>query len=126
MNEERQEKLLTYILECGYSDLNELDKRINLLELFDGDLFEIVEEVKDEFNDIDFNLLILMIFKEITFKVGEAIKEDEPEIGAKLQEYDNFFLNYMDSWININALDYPEDNKDDIIKEVIAELKEDV
>lgn len=126
MNEERQEELLTYILECGYSDLNELDQRINLLELFDGDLFEIVEEVKDEFNDIDFNLLILTIFKEITFKVGEAIKEDEPEIGTKLQDYDNFFLNYMDSWININALDYPEDNKDDIIKEVIAELKEDV
>jgi nitrate reductase NapAB chaperone NapD len=121
MSEEFYEELLTNLLDCGYLDLKELENECKLLEIFDGNLQDVIEETLSEHEKIDINLLLLMVFREVTYLVAQEV--EDPKIKEKLEQWDDFFLNYTDSWYNINALDYPNKTKDEIVREVIKEFK---
>jgi hypothetical protein len=125
--EDWKEDLLMSLLECGYRDLERLNEVLKIAEKFNitiDDILDYAEEITDKtvkFNDIMYSAMALTLDK-----IAENVENEE--IAEKIREHE-VFINYMDSWFNIEALDnrdlkeIEETTKEQLIKAVIEEIK---
>jgi hypothetical protein len=125
--EDWKEDLLMSLLECGYKDLERLNEVLKIAEKFNitiDDILDYAEEIADKtvkFNDIMYSAMRLTLDK-----IAENVENEE--IAEKIREHE-VFINYMDSWFNIEALDnrdlkeIEETTKEQLIKAVIEEIK---
>jgi hypothetical protein len=125
--EDWKEELLMSLLECGYRDLERLNEVLKIAEKFKitiDDILDYAEEIADKtvkFNDIMYSAMRLTLDK-----IAENVENEE--LAEKIREHE-VFINYMDSWFNIEALDnrdlkeIEETTKEQLIKAVIEEIE---
>jgi hypothetical protein len=103
--EEWKEDLLQSLLECGYRDLERLNEVLAIARKFNitiDDVLNYAEEIADKtvkFNDIIYSAMRLTLDR-----IAEELEEKGDETADKLRDWE-IFINYMDSWFNIEALD---------------------
>ena len=121
-------ELLMSILKCGYRDLEKLNVVLGIADELDLNIDNIMKYT-EEINEgkINFNALMYSAMQLIINEIADRISEEyeDGEIANKLRDNFNPYVNYMDSWFNIEALD-SWDSEDDIsknIKRVYEEVK---
>jgi hypothetical protein len=125
--EDWKEDLLMNILECGYQDLERLNEIIKIAEKFNitiDDILNYAEEITEK--TIKINDIIYSTMRLTLDKIAENITDEE--LSEKIREHE-IYVNAMDSWFNIEALDnrdieeIEKTTKEELIKAVIEEIK---
>ena len=129
MNDEEVMRLwLEAILDGGSRDIQFF---INKVKTFEKIGFDIdFDEMKDLIEDIEDNTaninswieaLMRVVIDQITAKLNDRGYED---VAEKLNDEFSPYLNFLDSWFNIECLDEAEDTKmEDLIKCIIKEVR---
>ncbi|MGB9760403.1 MAG: hypothetical protein ACP5PT_07455 [Brevinematia bacterium] len=100
--EEIQEDLLLSILHCGHRDIERLIEVLKLARKFNVTIDDVVSDVEENAEKMKFNNLMYSAMELILNKIAEKVEDEE--ISEKLREHE-IYVNYMDSWFNISALD---------------------
>jgi monoamine oxidase len=130
MDEEFMEDLLTSLLECGSGDLERLNNVLRIAKKFGITIDDVLNDAEGiseksvKFNDIMYAAMRLTL-DEIADRAEE---QGEQEIADELRDQE-IYVNYIDSWFNIEALDGDVDEIEkltptQIVERVIKELKE--
>jgi DNA polymerase III delta prime subunit len=123
---EMQEDLLLSILHCGYGDIERLIEVLKLAKKFGIAIDDVINDVEENVEKIEFNNLMYSAMKLVLNEIAEKVEDEE--ISEKIREHE-IYVNYMDSWFNISALDElsNEDIKrltaDKIVKRVEKEIE---
>jgi hypothetical protein len=126
-NEYWKEELLMSLLECGHKDLERLNEVLKIAEKFNitiDDILNFAEEITDK--NVKFNDIIYSAMRLILFEIAKNVEDEE--LAEKIREHE-VFINYMDSWFNIEALDnrdlqeIEKTTKEQLIKAIIDEIK---
>ncbi len=124
--EDWKEDLLMSLLGCGYRDLERLNEVLKIAEKFNisiNDIIDYAENIAEE--KIEFNALMYSAMRLTLDQIAENIPNEQ--LAEKIREHE-VFINYMDSWFNIEALDIRDieeiekTTKEQLIKEVIQEI----
>jgi hypothetical protein len=126
--EEWKEDLLQSLLECGYRDLERLNEVLAIARKFNitiDDVLNYAEEIADKtvkFNDIIYSAMRLTLDR-----IAEELEErGDSETADKLRDWE-IFINYMDSWFNLDSLDIDVEEIEKLTREQIVEnVKEEV
>lgn len=127
MNSERD--LLRLILKCGWADVEKLEEIISTSEFFDIDLDKVFDSLEFEGISIDFHTIMEEVMRQTFYKIADEIESlysGEEEVINYLREEAPYriYLNYLDSWWNIEVLDNSDlFDKNKIFKEIINEVK---
>ena len=127
MNSERD--LLRLILKCGWADVEKLEEIISTSEFFDIDLDKVFDSLEFEGISIDFHTIMEEVMSQTFYKIADEIESlysGEEEVINYLREEAPYriYLNYLDSWWNIEVLDNSDlFDKNKIFKEIINEVK---
>ena len=127
MNSERD--LLRLILKCGWADVEKLEEIISTSEFFDIDLDKVFDSLEFEGTSIDFHTIMEEVMRQTFYKIADEIESlysGEEEVINYLREEAPYriYLNYLDSWWNIEVLDNSDlFDKNKIFKEIINEVK---
>ncbi|MGB9614949.1 MAG: hypothetical protein ACPL3B_05575 [Fervidobacterium sp.] len=122
---EMEEDLLISILECGYQDLERLLSVLKLAKKFGISTDDIIDNIEDTGVKIEFNSVIQSAMSLILDRIADEVKDED--VSEKIREY-GIYVNYMDSWFGISALDGLDDEDieklttDEIIKGVVEEV----
>lgn len=122
---EMEEDLLMSVLGCGYRDLEELLSVIKLAKKFDISIDDIMDNVEDTGMRMEFNSVMQSAMSLILDRIAAEVKDED--ISEKIR-YHEIYVNYMDSYFNISALDELSDEDieklttDEIIKGVVEEV----
>lgn len=123
LKQERQEKVLTGLLEAGYRDLDRLDEILAIAEWIGLDTRDIIEECK-QLGDININTVMYVAMRSILIQIAEHTEKEE--IKERIENHE-VFTNYMDSWFNVEYLDSLEaddlPSKSTIIQETLKEFE---
>jgi hypothetical protein len=121
------EDLLMSLLECGYKDLERLNEVLSIAKKFDitiDDILNYAEEITEK--SIKFNDIMYSTMRLVLDKIAENVEDEE--LAEKIRDHE-IFVNWMDSWFNIEALDnrdleqIEKTTKEQLIKDVIEEIK---
>jgi len=120
---ENLETFFTEIFNCSYKDI---EKVINLYKMANNLNVEINwENFKDIFSQVDLENFINQLIYFIMYEIISDLAKDLPNnLSEKLLENFNPFINYFDSWFNIECLDnYNNEDRKTIIKKLTEEIK---
>ena len=124
--EDWKEDLLMSLLGCGYRDLERLNEVLKIAEKFNISIDDVIDYAEDiAEGKIDFNTLMYSAMRLTLDRIAENMPNEQ--LAEKIREHE-VFINYMDSWFNIEALDIRDieeiekTTKEQLIKEVIQEI----
>lgn len=116
-------------LKCGWADVEKLEEIISTSEFFDIDLDKVFDSLEFEGISIDFHTIMEEVMRQTFYKIADEIESlysGEEEVINYLREEAPYriYLNYLDSWWNIEVLDNSDlFDKNKIFKEIINEVK---
>ena len=106
-NEQYYELLLTELLECGYSDLKVIVDLMDMMENLRvrADMTDVFNTAKDVSGrgGVDFNALVYALMSTIFYDLISDLPDD---VKKRLKNKFDPFINYLDSYFNIECLDY--------------------
>ena len=122
--DETIKEILVDTLNCGYSDVDlvislyKMALKIGAIEGF----YNVVDKAEDlGYEKLDCNVVIYVLMREIVYSLAEDVGEDFREW---LDEEWSPYVNYLDSWFNIDPLDEVKWNGKRVNREkLVRELK---
>ncbi len=116
---EIEEDLLLSILECGYRDIERLIEVLKIAKKFGITIDDVIDDAMEYTEKIEFNNIMYSAMRLVLNAIAEKV--ENKEISEKIRE-SKIYVNYMDSWFGISALD--DLNIDDIEKLTVDEIVE--
>jgi DNA polymerase III delta prime subunit len=99
---EMEEDLLLSILSCGYRDIERLIEVLRLASKFGITIDNVIDNLDCGEKTLEFNNIMYSAMRLVLNAIAEKVENEE--ISEKIRNYE-IYVNYMDSWFNISALD---------------------
>lgn len=130
MSENWKDELLCSLLRCGYSDLERLREVLAIAEKLGVTLDDVMEEVEHSIIGApDLNDLLYATMRLTLDRIAEEVEEGgDGELAERIREHE-VYVNFSDSWFNLEALDVRDLEKigrmtrELIVKAVVEELR---
>lgn len=125
-------ELIRDLTGCGYGDLNTLKDKARLYTLISGERLDIYNDFNDGVGT-DLNGILHRYMTATIQEIADDLKSPEYSSIENINEIITYlenkapykmWCNGIDTYFRIDALDYPENTREEIIKEIISEITE--